>query len=103
MPDPSTTPPPLVTIRDGAVIASGETGNATDTDDYTKQDWKWIEAVLTGASAVNNKSGVATQAQQGQAMVSPQSLRDAATIFNNTQSVMRGVAQNLVAQAKGLA
>ncbi|MET0491502.1 MAG: hypothetical protein ABW000_00080 [Actinoplanes sp.] len=103
MPDASSSPPPLVTIKDGAVILSGEAGNASDTDDYTKQDWKWIEAVLTGASAVNNKNGVATAAQGGEGMVSPESLRAAGAIFNTTQSVMRGVAQNLAAQAKGLA
>ena len=99
----SSSPPPLVTIKDGAVIATGDAGSAGKTDDYTTQDWKWIEAVLTGSSAVNNKTGVATAAEGGNALVDPVSLRTAAGIFNTAQSVMRGVAKNLVDQANGLA
>src|SRR5689334_5105462 len=103
MADPSSSPPPLVSTGPNGIYASGETGSEGNVYDYTDKDWKWIEAVLTGSSAVNNANGAATAAQNAAALVNPQSLRDAGTIFNNTQSVMRGVAKNLAAQVKGLA
>ncbi|WP_436535567.1 hypothetical protein [Actinoplanes sp. HUAS TT8] len=103
MADPSSSPPPLVSTGPNGIYASGETGSEGNVYDYTDKDWKWIEAVLTGSSAVNNANGAATAAQNAAALVNPQSLRDAGNIFNNTQSVMRGVAQNLASQIKGLA
>ncbi|MEU4164144.1 hypothetical protein [Actinoplanes sp. NPDC026670] len=102
MPDPSSTPPPLVSVGPNGIYASGETGSEGNVYDYTDKDWKWIEAVLTGSSAVNNADGAATAAQNAASLVNPESLRTAGNIFNTTQSVMRGVAQNLAAQVKGL-
>lgn len=96
----------IVKEKDGTyTLAGGAQSSPTDVDDYNKPEhnWKWILAALTGAAAVNNSPGNATLAAESRALISAESLRHAGRTFDQAQSVLLGVGQNLREQAKGLA
>ena len=73
-------------------------GNPTD---YQSWSWKQIEAAIIGSSAV--PPGASGAPTTNQAVADPQSLFNAATAFNNTQSALAMIAKSISDQATALA
>ncbi|OZM72132.1 hypothetical protein CFN78_16465 [Amycolatopsis antarctica] len=73
--------------------------SSTGVADYAQWDWKQIAAAITGGT---NMTGDGAEAM-ATAVSSPDSLRQAATVFSQVQATLTGVAEALTAQAEAVA